>query len=207
MTRHIVFFALFCALFCASLFAVGCGSVNVKTISLRDNRLPIEARRWLADSEDEVAIATARVDDKSFRLYRLERYQDRMLKRVANDWNKGKAGAAESGKKAIASWKKLLGARLEFAKLEVTGAIRGLTLARLRLDQARAETAIRYDLAVYEIEKISRAVEAAREDVATTQHEIEKRRELVEKAQDEMWVNYRSFVMAGGVSAPLWRDI
>ena len=44
------------------LILSGCGGAQVERLNLRDPRLPIEARRWLADAEDEVVIARARME-------------------------------------------------------------------------------------------------------------------------------------------------
>ena len=59
----------------------GCKTTRVARLDLRDSRLPVEARRWLADAEDEVAIARARLADAETGLDELEDYRDDLYER------------------------------------------------------------------------------------------------------------------------------
>jgi len=183
------------------LVAIGCAANAVQRLDLRDPRLPAEARRWLADAEDEVAIAWARMDDARAQLRRLEEYRDEQLDRLGEL----KPGPAKAeGQKATRAFESYADARVELAEMELEATEVSLELARTRLTQARAETAVRYDVAVYDLAPIVREVELLRGGVAAYERELEEQRATVEKKAAEAWVAYSRYVSKGGVSNALW---
>jgi Mg2+ and Co2+ transporter CorA len=182
------------------LFAVACGSTNVQRLNLRDPRLPLEARRWLADAEDEVAIARARVDDAERVLATLNEYREDLLERLEDSWAKG----GSTGEKAAQAFFDYVEKRVLLAELELDLAEQSRELAKKRLTQARAETAMRYDIAVYEIQTIVQQVETKRNEIAAAQKQVENMKIEVENAAGEVWKDYRSYVNKGGVSNALW---
>ena len=199
-TRWIVLLVL------VAVGVTGCRTTKVQRLDLRDSRLPVEARRWLADAEDEVAIARARLDDAEAGLDELEDYRDDLYDRCRE---------IEQGShvEAQVTWAEYLTdafddyafERVLLKKLELEAAQKALDLARARLTLARAETAVRYDVAVYDLEPIALEVEALREDVAYAEREVEEQRAHVERTATEVWKAYTQFVGKKGDTHALWK--
>jgi hypothetical protein len=184
-----------------ALGTLSCATGEVKRLDLRDPRLPAEARRWLADAEDEVAIAWARVDDARAELKKLNSYHEAQLDRL-QELKRGQAkGAGENAFRAFAKYGE---ERIALAEMELEVAEVALELARMRLTQARAETAVRYDVKIYELEPIVREVESLRDEVAETEREVEEQRANVEHAADGVWKSFKHYVSKGGVTNALW---
>ncbi len=187
-------------LFAASLL-IGCGG-HVKYLSLRDERLPLEARRWLADAEDEVAIARARVVDAENVLSKIEDYQEHMVGQLKDQWGGSRGGA--DGLKAWQMFAAYIKERVGLAELTLKAANVAEDLAKMRLTQARAETAMRYDLAVYELPPIAEKVEKLRGEVAEMTKQVEGQRVRVERSAGEAWKVFHQFAKKGGVTNALW---
>jgi len=183
------------------LVATGCATAEVQRLDLRDPRLPAEARRWLADAEDEVAIAWARVDDARAVLGRLEEYRGEQTERL-DELEPGPAKA--ESERAARAFESYADARVRLAEVELESAEISLELARARLTQARAETAVRYDVAIYELQPIVHEVELLRDEVAASERELEEQRAKVEQKASEAWKAYSQYVSKGGVSNALW---
>ena len=186
---------------CSVLPFFGCGG-NVKYLSLRDERLPLEARRWLADAEDEVAIARARVVDAENQSAKIEDYRQNMVKELKEQWGGARGGAA--GLKAWQMFAAYTDERVTLAELTLRAAQVAEDLARMRLTQARAETAMRYDLAVYELPPIAERVEKLRDEVAAMTKVVEAQRVKVEKSAGEAWKMFYQFARKNGVTNALW---
>lgn len=183
----------------AAIAATGCGGIHVTRLSLRDPRLPQEARSWLADAEDEVAISRSRVDDAQRELDALARYGEIIDKAVEQPQFR-----KNGGEQVAKQLQHFLEQRRDLKKLELDTALTQLRLSRMRLLQARAETAIRYDIAVYEMDEISAEVEKLKAEVATAQRKVEGKRVAVEQTADKMWQSYGGFVQKGGMPNSLW---
>jgi hypothetical protein len=175
---------------------------GVTRLSLRDHRLPTEARRWLADNEDEVAIAMSRLNDAQANLKTFISYEKEIKKKLEKAWSKGKASA--EGDKAAELFSVYALQRVKLAKTELIFAEKAFDLAGTRLTLARAETAVRYDLAVYELEPIAREVELLKKEVANCQKEVEQQMVKVEQSADELWNKYARYVSRGGVTNVLF---
>jgi hypothetical protein len=184
------------------IIAVSSGCANVERLSLSDSRLPLEARRWLADAEDEVAIRNARVVDAEVALKEMEDYRDNMLKQLEKAWL-GKKQTAD-GKKAFQAFVKYTTFRKQLMALQLDLAVQEYDLAETRLTQVRAETANQYDLDVYELGPITKKVQELRKGIAKATDVVEKKRIEMEKTAAEAWNAYRAFVRKGGVSNSLW---
>jgi hypothetical protein len=182
------------------LFVIGCG--GVKHLSLSDTRLLIEARRWFADAEDEVAITTARVVDARKNLKRIETYQDTVVSELKKKWPKGKS--SQDGLKAWKAFDAYTEARVKLAEAILDAANESRNLAMMRLTQARAETAMRYDIAVYEIDPIIHEVEELRKSVANHTKIVEAQRIKVEKSAGAAWKAFYQFAQKGGITNALW---
>jgi chromosome segregation ATPase len=184
------------------LLLQGCAShagSKVEALSLRDPRLPEDALSWLADAEDEVAIAGAQVDDAEDTLVELESYGKDLDARVGH-----LAQQSQKAAEVERLFADLSRERVRLQRLELKTARQNLEYAEARLTLARAETAVRYDLAVYEIEPLLDAVRAAEEHVAEAQRSVEERRAEVDAAADAAWSAYARFVAGGGSTDVLW---
>lgn len=118
------------------LSAGGCGG-SVATIDVHDERLPLEARRWVGDAEDAVTIATAELADAE--------------RALAVEEARAKAVPRAGSSSMAAAWGELAAARVKLAAAEVAQADGARRVARARRDLVLAETAVRYDLGVYEL--------------------------------------------------------
>lgn len=181
---------------------IGCGE-TVARLDLRDPRLPVEARRWLADTEDEVAIARAMCDDLEAELKQLNEYQERLTENIEDDWPEDRS-TGDEGKQASSAFKAYAKERVVFKKLELEEARAVLELAKARLMQARAETAVRYDIAVYELEPIIEEVESLKGKVADSTKRLEEQRIIVEESAGKAWMHYHIFAGKGGQTNALW---
>ncbi len=131
-----------------------CGP-NIARLSLSDPRLPLEARRWLADAEDEVSITTAGLEEARSNLEEsldFRRYVDR---HVDSRWPSGSGSSA-----ARQRLESMVDARIALSRLEVEASEVRILLARAMLVRARAETAVRYDLASHDLEPIVESADA-----------------------------------------------
>lgn len=187
-----------------SVLAIACAGQNVAVLNLRDPRLPLEARRWLADAEDEVAVAHARVDDAGKELTELRAYLEHLQRQLDRSLLEGQRGALEEGRQVTAAFRIYAKERLELGAERLEAAKRGLELARARLTLARAETALRYDLAVYELKSIAADNERLRTEVAALERAVEETRTRAEKRADELWQAYSVYAQKGGVTSALW---
>ncbi len=204
-------FALFLAY---GLIAMQCTPTGVQTgrergtkvpiLSLRDPRLPAEARRWLADAEDEVAIARSRVDDAEKILEKQKDYGKSLKKRLKDTWATETGQAPAAGRKAWEIFETYAEERVALAKVELKAAKKSFDLARARLSQARAETAARYDVGVYDIEPIARKVEMLKNEVAAAWREAEDQRAVVEETAVKVWKAFSVYVNKGGLTNALW---
>jgi hypothetical protein len=182
------------------MLLAGCG--GVRHLSLSDPRLPVEARRWLADAEDEVAITTARVADAEKKLEKIEAYKKNVVSQLKKSWNKGTASA--DGQKAWQAFNNYTETRVQLAEIILEAANESRRLAEMRLTQARAETAMRYDIAVYEIAPIVHEVEELRKSVAAYIKRVEAQRVKVEQSAGAAWKAFYQYAHKGGITNALW---
>ena len=175
---------------------------EVKQLSLRDPRLSLEARRWLADSEDEVVIARAGVEMAQARLMQIEDYKHTLTEEevfLPGPGNKANVDQVEQSLYAYVE------SELVLEEAQLSAAKKALELANARLTQVRAETAIRYDLAVYPMEPIVQHVEELKSEVATANGMLEDLRINVETRAAQLWRDYAKFVQQGGVTRNFWK--
>lgn len=173
---------------------------DVAKLSLRDPRLSMEARRWLADAEDEVVIARAGVDMAAAKLARIEEYQ-----KTLNREDVFLPGKNADVKKMEASLAAYMDAQLALETAQLLAAEKAMALARARLTQVRAETAIRYDLAMYPMEPIVKQVEALKVEVGQANSVLEDLHVEVEKRAAQLWRDYAAFVKSGGITRNFWK--
>ena len=176
----------------------GC-EVKVQQLRLNDPRLPIEARRWLADSEDEVVIAKVGVNTAKLELTLLENYREILS-------TKGLFSGSKSSE-ASKLLQKYANERVALQKHNLLFAQKNLDLAKAKLTQARAETAIRYDVTVYEMQPIVAAVEVQRTLLIKAKKETENQRIKVETLATKLWTAYAKYVKIGGSTNTFWADV
>jgi hypothetical protein len=174
----------------------GCAPKGVQQLSPRDPRLTADAGAWLADAEDEVAITAARVDDAKVELNRTRDYSKELIDRIRRAGSK-----AQSLERTFGQY---TDARVELKARELTVAQQEYDLAWGRLKEARAETAVRYDLAVYDLAPINAEVEALRERVGGSEKYVEEQRAAVQKLASQVWQAYAQYVEQGGDAIALW---
>lgn len=184
------------------LLLAGCVKQGeVAALSLRDPHIPIEARRWLADAEDEVAIAEAMLDDARADLAEQRAYGQEYLARV----RRVTAGAEVEGARELPGlFAELADQREELARLRVSAGRVRLDYSRARLTLVRAETAVRHDLGVYEIEPLVAEVERTRSALAAAEAAVEDQRAQLERVADAAWLRFTAYAAAGGPTEDLW---
>jgi hypothetical protein len=167
-----------------------CGS-TVEPIDLHDSVIPLDARKFVADAQDGLSIARAKREVAIRELDEVETWRDKTLDNL--DWlnNAGARTAIE----------KLADARVELAQMEKERADAELELAVGKLDLVTAQTAIRNDIAIYELDPLRDRVEAALERVKDLGNTIEQHQRKLDQMTGQWWEAYASFVRGGGNSA------
>ncbi len=174
--------------------AVGCGPTAVKPISLYDSVIPLDARRFVADSEDGVSVARARLSDATLNQRNVEKWASYVLDDLA--W--------PPDRNAASKLERLVEARVKMAEKELEFAETELELAEAKLDLVTAETAIRHDLAIYELEPLQDRTDQALADLGYLGKDIEGDQRKLEQITAEWWTAYSAFVKGGGESAPFY---
>lgn len=179
-----------CALF------IGCGPA-VTPLALDDSRLPRETRRFVGDAEDAVTVARARVSDA--RAERRSRAAARDALLAAPPFpGAGPAMTATTQQSALAD------ARVDLADAALEAAEAALALAEARLTLTYAESAVRHDLAVYDLAPLRARVEAARDAALAAEDTARLRRQAVEDATTAWWTAWRGYLAAGGDARAYW---
>lgn len=187
---------LFAFVIALPLALAACGGQVVHPLGLHDPRLPTDARRWVADAEDAVAVARAWRETTQADLESVQQWNHRL---VATAWPPGAESAA-----AARELSALAEARLRLARLEAELAEADLTLAEAKLVQVQAETAMRHDLAVYDLEPIHDDTKAARARVASIRQALEAQQRAMEAASASWWKAYAAYLAKGGKAEALW---
>jgi hypothetical protein len=176
------------------LLAAGCGP-RVARVSLHDPRLPVEARRWLADAEDEVAIAAVGLEEAEHGVDEAHQFRD-----YANRLNW--PGNAATARQRL---DQMVRERITLANVELDVAAQRVAVSQAQLVRARAETAVRHDITNYDLEPITEAADAAREQLDDAVHRAEQQRIALDEATTQFWEAYGAFLRGGGANANvLW---
>ena len=176
--------------------SLGCSGLQVDRLSLTDPRLPVDARRWVADAEDAVVISRAKRDEA------VEDYaqaQAGLNSVLATGAYKGTDGAAAKMKQET----------LALARVEAALQARNLANAELNLSRARlrliyAETAMRQDISVYDMPPLQAAVDQALSVVVKLRDSHRKARQSELKATDEWWAAWQKLAAGKGDTRPFW---
>lgn len=167
-----------------------CGQ-QIKAISAADPRLPSEAKERIADAEDAVLIARSRLQDAESSYQTAELNSDQFSRKPPN------FGQATS----IA--KQLISARLNLASLEQSYAEVNYQLSLSRLELVYAQTAMRYDLSVYDLKPLDLAVDRHRASLLLLRKERKKSRSAMKELVDQWWGAYQQLAASGGTQ-PFW---
>ena len=180
------------SLICGVLaFALSACAQVVSPLSPADPRLPSEAKQRIADAEDAVIIARGRAQDATQELSVAQ-------KRIALfERRPPQLGSAMSAARQLNS------ARLSLAELQRDYAQVEFDLSEARLALVYAQTSLRYDLAVYDLEPLNKSVDQLR---ARLQSLRSARKELgseLKKHRDAWWSAYQSLAKGQGTQ-PYW---
>lgn len=177
-----------CMLLCIALCSA-C-SKQVKPISTKNPVLSEDSQRLLADTEDALSIRRAARDDARRALKGSEARSKNLLER---DWPAN--ASAPLGK-----LKALEKARIEYAELQLDFAQAELELAQSNYDYTTAQTAMRHDLAVYELEPLKESKVKSRAKKDELFKKVDTKRTEIDKLEAAWWTAYASFVKGGGES-------
>jgi hypothetical protein len=170
---------------------VGCGA-SVKPIDLHDPNIPLDARRFIADAQDAVSISRARLDDAEENYENTVRWRSELTTREM--WPAG-------SENVVAKLDEFTDARVKMAELLRLRAEVELDLAEAKYTQATAETAMRNDIAVYDLEPIRAQSETTRNRLENVAVRIEEHRVVLDKITQEWWRVYGDFSQKNEVPA------
>ena len=169
------------------LLLSACGQ-HVKPISIKNPVLSEDSRRLLADNEDAVSIRRAARDDARRALATRRGQSENLLER---DWPSGAP---------IAKLEALEAAREQMAELRLEHAQAELDLAIAKYEFTTAQTAMRHDIAVYDLEPLRLAQEEARKRTDELFRKVDNQRREIDKLESTWWQAYAEFVKGGGSS-------
>lgn len=184
------------ALWVVASMATGC-TRRVQPIDLKDETIPVEARELVADAEDAIAIARAERDRAREDLERTRDWRDEILGR---DWPSG----ADS---ILGELRRLADARVRLEELRVQRAEERIELAEARYRLITARTAIRQDLAVYDLEPLKEEVDEAGGEVDAIDEKIESKRGEVAQMENDWWNRYADWVDQGNDSRSFYVEL
>lgn len=173
--------------------AVGCSS-GVKPIGLHDSNVPLDARGFVADAQDAVSIARARRDDAAKDARLTENWRSELTN--AAMWPKGSEGL-------LKKLETFADARVEMAEILLERAELQLELAEAKYILATAETAMRNDIAVYDLVPLRATTEDLRGQIEKANGQVEDQRIKVDKLTMAWWESYGEFTQ-GGKDTPVF---
>jgi hypothetical protein len=168
-----------------------CGG-GVTPIRLNDPAVPLESRKLIADTQDTVSIARLARDAAARDLARAKATRKDLVEERL--WPTAMRGAVD---KLTA----LEDRRVELARGELELAESKLALANAKYTLLTAQTAMRHDLAVYDLEPLRDEVEAARARVEGNTSKVVRMRGEVDGLTSEWWAAYGSYAKDGGKTA------
>lgn len=185
--------ALFVALVATLL---GCGGLQVDRLSLSDPRLPVDARRWVADAEDAVVVSRARRNAAQAELKAAQRWQANVLNGARL---KGPKGATLQGHRDL-----MAVSRVSAIDAEVALRTAEFELSKSRLQLIYAETAMRHDIAVYDMPPLQAAVDTRLETVIRLREQHRQSRQRALKTADTWWTGWREYSSEKNDTRPFW---
>lgn len=174
-----------------ALVLSACAS-SVKSIDLHDPNVPMDARRFIADAQDAVSISRARLDDAREQYDYAVQWREELTAREM--WPKG-------SETVLSKLEEFADARVEMARLQRVRAEVDLELAEAKYTLTTAETAMRNDIAVYELEPLRATAESTRQRLESTNVRIEEHRAALDKTTQQWWKTYGEFASQKDVPA------
>ena len=179
------------------MFAGGCGP-SVTRLSLTDERLPVDARRWVADAEDAVVVAGAWLSDANRSLADANLWNQRILE--SPPFVGGNGATAQLHRSTMASAvvnERQVAQRLAQADLD---------LAKARRMLIYAETAMRHDIAVYNMPPLQAFVDQKLQAVLRLRDTHRKARNKALAATDTWWATWKKYVASKNDTRPFWTE-
>lgn len=182
-------------LFLAAILSA-CGGLQVDRLSLTDPRLPVDARRWVADAEDAVVVSRARRNAAEAELKSAQRWQTAVL---SGPGFKGATGASlQAHRDTMAS------NRVAALDSEVALRTAEFELSKARLQLIYAETAMRHDIAVYDMPPLQAAVDQRLQTVIVLRDQHRNTRQTALKSADTWWGAWRKYSSGKNDTRPFW---
>jgi hypothetical protein len=174
----------------------GCGALNVDRLSLGDPRLPVDARRWVADAEDAVVVARARRNAAQAELDDAQRWQTKVMSMSGFKGAEGSTIQLKRDKMALARVDALtLGVDLTTAEFE---------LSKARLKLIYAETAMRNDISVYNMPPLQTLVAQRLQTVIAFREQHRTAREQALREADAWWTAWKNYSAKKNDTRPFW---
>ena len=180
---------------CTLLLACG-GGPQTRPFALDDPRLSTDARRWIADAEDAVVVARSRAAAAKADLETVRGWLQAMTRAPALQ---GPAATTTTARRD-----ELAMARIAAAEAAVTEYSALLLLTRERLVVAYAETAMRHDIAVYDLPPIQKKVKALQKGYLQARTRSRNSKQRAAEATDAWWKAWRAYVAAKNDATPFW---
>jgi len=181
--------------FCALLMACG-GGPQTRPFALDDPRLSTDARRWIADAEDAVVVARSRSAAAQADLASVRGWLEAMGRAPALT---GPAATATTARRD-----ELAMARIAAAEATLKENAELLNLTRERLVLAYAETAMRHDIAVYDLPPIQKKVKLLQKLYLSARTTSRTAKQRAAEATDAWWKAWRAYVAAKNDATPFW---
>ncbi len=178
------------ALVAASLLGA-CGG-SVAPIRLDDSSVPLASRKLIADTQDTVSIARLSRDAAARDYDRAKATRRDLVEK--RSWPKDMSGA-------VVKLTALEDRRVELARAELDLAESKLGLTNAKYTLLTAQTAMRHDLAVYDLKPLREQVDGARSKVESNTSAVVQMRADVDSLTEEWWGSYSAFAKGGGKTA------
>ncbi len=168
----------------------GCGG-GVAPLSVQDPRLPAAARRRVADAEDAVVVARARVAEARAQAGQLRHWRRQVAAEV-------QLGAATAPLLALAD------GRLAHAAAQVSLAEAEVAHAQARRSLTYAETAVRHDLRLYALAPLQATVAERLQALQAGRRAVQDARAAAQAQAGAFWQAYHAYVRGGGDTRSFW---
>ena len=177
-----------CLFFMVTNLLLGCVQV-IRPLSAVDSRVPSEAKQRIADAEDAVLIARSRSRDAQLAL---EQAQERQFK---FDQKSPNLGAATGLARQVNS------AKLNLARLEADYASVDQKLSESRLQLVYAQTSMRYDIAIYDLQPLDQSVSDLRTRLLKLRKQKKQAKSDMKSLVDQWWTAYQGLANSSGTQA------
>ncbi len=183
------------AVWLLAFLVTGCGGVSL--LSIYDGRLPIESQRWIADSEDAVSVASAALQEA-------QASRRRALKLVQELRGQAKRISDAGGAQAASKMEFMAETRVAYVQLTIRQAEKELDLARAKQLLINATTAMRHDIAVYDLAPLTQSVDRQRQEATDLRRAVLKASLAAHRAAGKAWQVYAGWIRGGGDNKAFW---